>query len=320
MTVPSSATTSPAAGARVAVTGSTLALAFVLLRVVIAISVVALAGPARREAWATNPPAPAQSPSSPSILDTSDVRWLERRGWLERDDARALRILGSYGPRVAGAEGVRLKDVRIARLEGLECALGRVTVRRLGVAQFFADALFRGGVSSPIVLIDGATSAALERVFDLHTIFPSAVRSGGHEVHMLFMLAGQGKLMMAYDGAATYVHPDPAYAILGSRSYNIYPFVRMTIGTHGAVPALLDIGVASGPAAPLRPFEKPVLFLSPAIHALYVHERDVTADTSVINRTIRPPPIAWRPTADVAFQRLQQLGCPADRAWVESEK
>jgi hypothetical protein len=211
-------------------------------------------------------------------------------------------------------------DVRIARLEGLECALGRVTARRLGVAQFFADALFRGGVSSPIVLIDGATSAALERVFDLHTIFPSAVRSGGHDVHMLFLLAGQGKLMMAYDGAATYAHPDPAYAILGNRWYNVYPFVRMIIGTHGAGPALLDIGVASGPAAPLRPFEKPVLFLAPAIHALYVHDRDVTADTSVINRTIRPPPIAWRSTADAASHLLQQLGCPADRPWTGPEK
>jgi hypothetical protein len=268
------------------------------------------------------PAAPASTAGEP-ILTGADVRVLERRGWLERDDARTLRILGAYGPRVLGVEGVRLPEVRIAHIEALECAIGRVAARRMGVAQFFADGLFRGGAVALTVLVDGQTSLALERAFDLHTIFPAMARAGGgggsgsgasQEAHMLFFLAGQGRLVMAYDRGLTYAHPDAAYAIFGNRDYHIYPFLRMTIGLHGGGPALLDIATSDGPAAPLGPFEKRVLFLSPAIHSLFIHDRDVTADTSIIDRKIRPPPVEWRAGPVKGGARLQELGCPGE-AW-----
>jgi hypothetical protein len=252
-------------------------------------------------------------------LTASDVRALVQRGWLERDDARTLRILGPYGPRVLEVEGVHLPDVRIAHIEALVCALGRVAARHMGVAQFFADGLFRGGSVSLTVLVDGETSRALDRAFDLHTIFPAVARAGGggggQEAHMLFFLAGQGRLVMAYDRGLTYAHPDDAYAIFGNRDYHVSPFLRMTIGLHRGGPALLDIATAEGPADPLRPFEKRVLFLSPAIHSLYVHDRDVTADTSIIDRKIRPPPVEWRQGPAKGGARLQELGCPADGGW-----
>lgn len=269
----------------------------------------------------------ARASDEAPVLGAADVRLLERRGWLERDDARALRILGPYASKLTGTEGLDLADLRIARMEALECALGRVAARHLGVAQFFADAVFRGGVSSLIVLIDGQTSVALERVFDLHTIFPSTVRptaspagGRGREIHMLFLLAGQGKLMMAYDGAATYTHPDAAYSILGNRQYDVYPFLQMRIGMHSGRPALLDIAAADGPTARARPLEKRVLFLSPAIRSLYIDGPDVIADTSVINRKIRPPPIEWRQGTEQGRLRLLQLACPADRAWSGAER
>jgi hypothetical protein len=273
-------------------------------------------------ALAASPAGPASITGEP-ILTASDVRALVQRGWLERDDARALRILGPYGPRVLEVEGVHLPDVRIAHIEALECALGRVAARHMGVAQFFADGLFRGGAVSLTVLVDGETARALDRAFDLHTIFPAVVRTGGggggsgggQEAHMLFFLAGQGRLVMAYDRGLTYAHPDGAYSIFGNRDYHISPFLRMTIGLHGGSPALLDIATADGPAAPLRPFEKRVLFLSPAIHSLYVHDRDVTADTSIIDRKIRPPPVEWREGQVKGAARLQELGCPAEGGW-----
>ena len=272
-------------------------------------------------AVAAAPAGPTSTAGEP-ILTGADVRVLEQRGWLERDDARTLRILGAYGPRVLGVEGVHLADVRIAHIEALECAIGRVAARRMGVAQFFADGLFRGGAVSLTVLVDGQTSRALERAFDLHTIFPAVARAcgggrwggagGGEEAHMLFLIAGQGRLAMAYDRGLTYPHPDDAYAIFGNRDYHIYPFLRMTIGLHRGSPALLDIATADGPAAPLHPFEKRVLFLSPAIHSLTVHDRDVTADTSIIDRKIRPPPVEWREGPVKGGARLQELGCPAE--------
>jgi hypothetical protein len=272
-----------------------------MVAVAVAVAVVGLAAPARA--------------AEASLLSAVEVHALEQRGWLQRDDARVLRILGPYAERVAGAERVRLADVRIARLEALECALGRVAARGLGVAQFFADSLFRGGATSLIVLVDRPTLAELDRVFDLHTIFPPNASGQGRTVHMSFLLAGQGKLVISYDGDLTYANPDRAYAILGNREYHLSPFLRMTIGIHAGVPALLDIAVADGPRAPLRPFEKDVLFLSPAIRGLDVHGRDVTADTSVINRRITPPPVDWRGGATYGQRWLQQNGCPADRAW-----
>jgi hypothetical protein len=255
------------------------------------------------------------------LLGAADVRFLEARGWLQRDDARALRVLGAYAPRVTSAEGVRLPDVRLARIEALECALGRVAARRLGVAQFFSDALFRGGAASPVVLVDRATLDSLDRLFDLHTIFPPTVAAPvpGGFVHMMFLLAGQARVVISYDGRATYAHPDDAYSIFGNRDYQVYPFLRMTVGLRDGAPALLDLGVSDGPHAPLGPFQKRVLLLRPTIRSLFVHGRDVTADTSIINRKITPPPIDWRAGPADGRRRLNELGCPADGLWAAPE-
>ncbi len=269
-------------------------------------------------------PAPARlaaadpAPASPSLLSAAEVHWLEQRGWLERDPARVLRALGPYADRVTGAEHVRLDDVRVAHIEALECVLGRVAAARLGVAQFFTDPLFRAGSATPLaVLLDPATLSVLDQVFDLHTIFPPTVTPAppAAPVHMRFLLAGQGRLLMAYDGTATYAHRDDAYSIFGNRDYEIHPFARMTIGMHKSDPAMLDVAIADGPHASLQPFKKHVLFLWPEIHGLYVHGRDVTADTSVIDRSIRPPPIDWRSGPASGARRLAQNGCPADGPW-----
>jgi hypothetical protein len=255
-----------------------------------------------------------------SFLTVAEVRLLEARGWLERDPARVLRALGSYVGRVTAAEQVRLDGVRVAHLEALECVLGRVAARRLGVAQFFTDRLFRGGTTPLVVLLEPETLTAMDQVFDLHTIFPPTVvpspsASPASPVHMRFLLAGPGRLMIAYDGAARYAHPDDAYSIFGNREYEVHPFLRMTIGIQRGHPALLDLAIADGPRAPLRPFTKAVLFLRPEIHGLFVHGGDVTADTSVINRKIRPPPVEWRAGAADGERRLARNGCPADGPW-----
>jgi hypothetical protein len=263
---------------------------------------------------ATADPAPAGQ----SLLSGAEVHWLEQRGWLERDPARVLRALGPYADRVTGAEHVRLDDVRVAHIEALECVLGRVAALHLGVAQFFTDPLFRaGGASSVVVLLDPATLNVLDQIFDLHTIFPPTVVPAppAAPVHMRFLLAGQGRLLMVYDGATSYAHRDDAYSIFGNRDYQVYPFARMTIGTQHGDPALLDLAVADGPRAPLQAFKKHVLFLWPEIHGLFVHGRDVTADTSVIDRKIRPPPIDWRSGPASGARRLVQNGCPADAPW-----
>ncbi len=260
----------------------------------------------------------AADPASRALLSPADVHWLEQRGWLERDPARALRALGPYADRVLGAEHVRLDDVRVAHIEALECVLGRVAAAHLGVAQFFTDPIFRAGSSTPLaVLLDPATLRVLDQVFDLHTIFPPTVTPAppATAVHMRFLLAGQGRLLMAYDGTATYAHHDDAYSIFGNRDYEIHPFARMTIGMHKGDPAMLDVAIADGPLAPLQPFKKHVLFLWPEIHGLFVHGRDVTADTNVIDRSIRPPPIDWRSGPASGARRLAQNGCPADGNW-----
>jgi hypothetical protein len=252
------------------------------------------------------------TPAGWSLVSAAEVHWLER------DPARVLRALGPYADRVSGAEHVRLDDVRVAHIEALECVLGRVAEQHLGVAQFFTDPLFRaGGASSLVVLLDPATLSVLDQIFDLHTIFPPTVVPAppAAPVHMRFLLAGQGRLLMVYDGAASYAHRDDAYSIFGNRDYQVHPFARMTIGTQHGDPALLDLAVADGPRAPLQPFTKHVLFLWPEIHGLYVHGRDVTADTSVIDRKIRPPPIEWRSGPTSGARRLAQNGCPADAAW-----
>jgi hypothetical protein len=251
------------------------------------------------------------------LLAAADVRFLEERGWLQRDDARALRVLGAYAARVTSAEGVRLADVRVARLEALECALGRVAARRMGVAQFFSDALFRGGPPAPVVLVDGATLERLDHTFDLHTIFPPAVAAPvpGGLVHMVFLLAGQSRIVISYDGAAAYAHPDAAYSIFGNRVYQVYPYLRMTVGVHDGAPALLDLGVSDGPNGPVGPFKKRVLLVRPTIRNLFIHGGGVTADTNVINRSITPPPIDWRAGPAAGRRRLEELGCPADGPW-----
>jgi hypothetical protein len=255
---------------------------------------------------------------TPALLSPADVHWLEQRGWLERDPARVLRALGPYADRVTGAEHVRLDDVRVAHIEALECVLGRVAAARLGVAQFFTDPIFRTDSATPLaVLLDPATLSVLDQVFDLHTIFPPTVTPAAPAapVHMRFLLAGQGRLLMAYDGTATYAHHDDAYSIFGNRDYEVHPFARMTIAMHKGEPAMLDVAIADGPRAPLQPFKKHVLFLWPEIHGLFVHGRDVTADTSVIDRSIRPPPIDWRSGPAAGARRLAQNGCPADGPW-----
>ena len=268
-------------------------------------------------ALALAPASIGAAPGASSLLSAADVQLLEQRGWLERDPARVLRALGPYAERVTGAEHVRLDDVRVAHLEALECVLGRVAARRLGVAQFFTDPLFRDAGSRVVVLLDPATLAVLDQVFDLHTIFPPTVTPAPPTppVHMRFLLAGEGRLVMVYDGAATFAHRDDAYAIFGNRDYDVHPFARMTIGARQGDPALLDLAVADGPRAPLQPFRKHVLFLWPEIHGLFVHGGDVTADTSVINRNIRPPPIDWRSGAAYGARRLARNGCPADGPW-----
>jgi len=266
--------------------------------------------------WASRAAADS-APAGPSLLSAADVRWLEQRGWLERDPARVLRALGPYAPRVSGTEHVRLEDVRLAHIEALECVLGRVAAARLGVAQFFTDPLFRAGGPGVVVLLDPTTLSVLDQIFDLHTIFPPTVTPAppAAPVHMRFLLVGQGRLVMSYDGAASYAHHDDAYSIFGNRDYQVHPFARMTIGTQRGDPALLDLAVADGPTAPLQPFKKHVLFLWPEIHGLFVHGRDVTADTSVIDRKIRPPPIDWRSGPASGARRLAQNGCPADAPW-----
>jgi hypothetical protein len=256
-------------------------------------------------------------PGRQSLLSAAEVHWLEQRGWLERDPARVLRALGPYAGRVSGTEHVRLEDVRVAHIEALECVLGRVAAARLGVAQFFTDPLFRAGGPGVVVLLDPATLSVLDQIFDLHTIFPPTVVPAppAAPVHMRFLLVGQGRLVIVYDGAASYAHRDDAYSIFGNRDYQIHPFARMTIGTQHGDPALLDLAVADGPQAPLQPFKKHVLFLWPEIHGLFVHGRDVTADTSVIDRKIRPPPMEWRSGPASGARRLAQNACPADAPW-----
>jgi hypothetical protein len=101
-----------------------------------------------------------------------------------------------------------------------------------------------------------------------------------------------------------------------NNKYRIHPWLRMTIGTHQNEPALLDIAAADGPRTPPHSFDKDVLFLSPAIRNLYVHGADVTADTSVINRSIRPPSIQWRKPAPWGEHRLVTNGCPPDGPWI----
>jgi len=259
----------------------------------------------------------AADPAGPSLLSAAEVHWLEQRGWLERDPARVLRALGPYASRVSGTEHIRLDDVRVAHIEALECVLGRVAAARLGVAQFFTDPLFRAGGAGVVVLLDPTTLSVLDQIFDLHTIFPPTVVPAppAAPVHMRLLLVGQGRLIIVYDGAASYAHHDDAYSIFGNRDYEVHPFARMTIATQHGDPALLDLAVADGPQAPLQPFKKHVLFLWPEIHGLFVHGRDVTADTSVIDRKIRPPPIDWRSGPASGARRLAQNGCPADGPW-----
>lgn len=254
--------------------------------------------------------------AAPSLLSADEIQRLEARGWLERDPPRVLRTLGPYAARAFTQEKIRAESVRIARLDALECAVGRVAARKLGVAEFFSDPLFRGDSSSLVVLVDGETLASLDQVFNLHSIFPAKVNgSGGQPSHMTFLLAGQGKILFGYDRAVTYAHPDDAYSIFGNREYAVYPFLRMTVGTKDGRPALLQIAVADGPQGALHAYQKHVLFLSPAIHGLFINGKDVTADTSIINRTIVPPPIEWRKGATSGAARLEQLGCPAARPW-----
>jgi hypothetical protein len=248
------------------------------------------------------------------LLSPDEVRVFEARGWLERDPAQVSRILGPYAARTFGQEKIRAEDVRIARLEALECAIGRVVARKLGLAQFLSDPLFRGSSSSLVVLVDGATLARLDQVFNLHSMFPARVKgSGAEQASMLFLLAGQGKVLVGYDRAATYRHPDDAFEIFGNRDYAVYPFLRMTIGTHNSRPALLEIGVADGPTGGLHPYEKQVLLLRAAIHGLFIDGQEVTADTSVINRKLVPPPIEWRNGEASGAASLRQLNCAVGR-------
>ena len=57
-----------------------------------------------------------------------------------------------------------------------------------------------------VVLFDPTTLSVLDQIFDLHTIFPPTVTPAppAAPVHMRFLLVGQGRLVMSYDGAASY--------------------------------------------------------------------------------------------------------------------
>jgi hypothetical protein len=249
------------------------------------------------------------------LLAASDLDFLEARGLLLHDPARVRASLRGYDRRVA-SEGIALDRVTIASPQAMECVLARAVVRGATIVELFTEDVFLADRGRAVMVEDGAL-ATLARSFDFHGAFPPQARlRDGHTARMIFLLVGQGRLLIGYDRGGTYDHPDREYAVqlLGRRltGYDVSPFVRMEIGRDaGGRRTLSGLRVASGPDAALESFKGPGNF---AIDGLTIDGSNMVAH-ALADTTIRPQPVSARIADPSRPARLEALGCPAHGPW-----
>jgi hypothetical protein len=231
-------------------------------------------------------------------------------GLIRHDPASIRSVLGPYGKRVAD-EGVVLDDVYLTDAQSLECVLAKAAARHTTIAEVFTDDLFlRGGNVSFLLEPQGLSQVARE--FDFHTVFPvtTKLRDGGTAT-MRFLLVGQGKVVIGYDKAGTYTHPDREYSVWGFNGYDLSPYIRMdvTSDAHGHR-TITNLGVAGGPEQQLRSFEGPGNFT--------IRQLSLMGPRLVIPGRpwkIRPLPVAERTPDGTLAKRLQAIGCPSTKTW-----
>jgi hypothetical protein len=210
---------------------------------------------------------------------------------------------------------------RVASLDASECVVQRAASRGMSVGDLFTDPAFGPGGALAIV-IDGERLRELDRIFDLHALFPiTGTTVDGAPIHMLFLLAGNGHLVIGYDRAGEIEQREPAYHLYGGH-YQLAPIIRMDVEigarrafTHIAALSQLDAG------ASYQDFVGPVgsklraMFMTPsgvAVHAkmpwwLLGVSRDLR---------VRPPPIVRRsPITAARTGVLRARGCPVDSPW-----
>jgi hypothetical protein len=229
--------------------------------------------------------------------------------------------LGPAAAALRAREHIDLGQLRLASLEAAECIMQRAADRRLSLAQLFTDARFAAGGGLGIVM-DGRRLAELDRLFDLHSLFPVAAdaRAGG-AIHMTFLLAGQGRIVVGYDRGGEIEHREPAFHLHGG-SYQLERVIRMDVVAgagrgfaHVATLPRLDGGGAYGDfLGPMGAKLRGVALAGPevAVQAqLPWWLLGIAKDLHV-----RPPPVARRrPLDPTQAGVLRARGCPAGDAW-----
>ena len=171
--------------------------------------------------------APAADATRPLLSDAELATILGGSAPPVDTDAVAA-ALGPAASVLQAREHIDLGLLRTTSDQSAGCIMQRAVDRGLSLAELFTDPLFgRGGKLA--VVLDRSQLAWMNRVFDLHSLFPpAAVDDDGNPMVMQFLLAGQGRLVVGYDHGGEFEHREPAYHLYGGR-YDLAPIIAMDL-------------------------------------------------------------------------------------------
>jgi hypothetical protein len=231
--------------------------------------------------------------------------------------------LGVAAPALRAREHVDFGTYRLASAEAAECVMQRAAELRLDIPQLFTDRRFglAGGLA---IVIDRRGLADIDRLFDLHSLFPTAATTThGRTLHMQFLLVGNGRLIIGYDGSGSFESKEAAFHVFGGK-YQIQPLIRMDVEVlghrafaHMATLSRIDL------ISPYGDFVGP---MGSKVHGLVVTPAGMSVQAEMpwwllgLERSLRvrgPAISRRRPLTSDERTALRARGCPAEAPWVQ---
>jgi hypothetical protein len=264
-------------------------------------------------------PARAQAP----LLTDAELSVFKARLLPASSAAAVESALAAAGPVVRAREQVDFGTYRLASAEAAECVMQRAADLHLDIPQLFTDRRFGVGGGLAIV-IDRRRLVEVDRLFDMHSLFPTAAATtDDRTLHMQFLLVGNGRLVIGYDGSATFEQRESAFHVYGGK-YELQPLIRMDVEvarqrafTHVATLSRLDGAL---------PYGDLVGPMGAKLHAVVLTPKGMAVQAAMpwwllgIERDlrVRGPAIARRtPLTPAEAAALRARGCPADAPWAQ---
>ncbi len=176
-------------------------------------------------------------------------------------------VVGNYADAIESAEGVSLDHLRVPEFSDVEPVIGKAISLHWGALEFFTDPSF-ANVDGCMLLFDRALLQHIDGEFNLHGLWMINPGAEAHGLHMQYLLLGNGKMIIGYNGRLQLKVPD--YNIKTGR-YNYEPFTAMKIVNHQGRRGLDDIHVRTSPASAPTPFIGP---LNSEIRTMELRRRD----------------------------------------------